>query len=33
MGDEDTAKWYFDKLVSEYPNSILIPIADCNSLD
>jgi len=33
LGDEETAKWYFDKLLAEYPDSFLVPLADCNSLD
>lgn len=33
MGDEETARWYFDKLISEYPNSHLLLLANCESLD
>lgn len=32
LGDESTAQWYFDKLESEFPNSIYIKLANCNSL-
>lgn len=32
LGDENTAQWYFDKLVSEYPKSIYTKLANCNSL-
>lgn len=32
LGDESTAQWYFDKLESEYPNSIYLKLANCNSL-
>lgn len=32
LGDESTALWYFDKLKAEYPNSIYIKLANCNTL-
>lgn len=32
LGDESTAQWYFDKLNSDYPNSIYIKLANCNAL-
>ena len=32
LGDESTALWYFDKLKTDYPNSIYNKLADCNSL-
>lgn len=32
LGDESTAQWYFDKLNSDYPNSIYKKLTNCNSL-
>ncbi len=32
LGDESTAQWYFDKLKTDYPNSIYNKLADCNTL-
>ena len=32
LGDESTAQWYFDKLNSDYPNSIYLQLANCESL-
>lgn len=32
LGDENTAQWYFDKLKSEFPNSIYVKLATCSSL-
>jgi len=32
LGDESTAQWYFDKLNSDFPNSIYKKLANCNSL-
>lgn len=32
LGDESTAQWYFDKLKSDFPNSIYLKLADCNTL-
>lgn len=32
LGDESTAQWYFDKLKTDFPNSIYLKLADCNTL-
>jgi predicted Zn-dependent protease len=32
LGDENAAQWYFDKLKSEFPNSIYFKLATCSSL-
>lgn len=32
LNDENTAQWYFDKLKKDFPKSIYIKLANCNTL-